>query len=57
MKQQRSLEWEFQNHGTYQKYQELENKLAQIPAWEDRFEAVLDELESLQEHNCQMEWT
>ena len=48
LKQQRSLEWEFQNHGTYQKYQELENKLAQIPAWEDRFEQVLDELESLQ---------
>ena len=48
LKQQRSLEWELQNHGIYQKYQELENKLAQIPAWEDRFEQVLDELESLQ---------
>ena len=48
LKQQRSMEWELQNHGIYQKYQELENKLAQIPAWEDRFEQVLDELESLQ---------
>lgn len=48
LKQQRNLEWEFQNHGIYQKYQELENKLTQIPAWEDRFEQVLDELESLQ---------
>ena len=47
LKQQRSLEWEFQNHGIYQKYQELENKLTQIPAWEDRFEEVLDELECL----------
>ena len=56
LKQQRSLEWELQNHGIYQKYQELENKLAQIPAWEDRFEQVLDELESLQAQ-CQMEWT
>ena len=56
LKQQRSLEWELQNHGIYQKYQELENKLAQIPAWEDRFEQVLDELESCR-HNCQMEWT
>ena len=31
-KKKSNLEWEFQNHGTYQKYQELENKLAQIPA-------------------------
>lgn len=48
LKEQRSLEWELQNHGIYQKYQDLESELAQIPVWEDRFEQVLDELERLQ---------
>ena len=48
LKQQCSLEWELQNHGIYQKYQDLESELAQIPVWEDRFEQVLDELERLQ---------
>lgn len=31
----------------YQKVQQLEQELKEIPAWEDRFEEVLDELECL----------
>ena len=33
---------------SYQKVQQLEQELKQIPVWEDRFEEVLDELECLQ---------
>ena len=33
----------------YLRYQKLEQELGQIPVWDDRFEAVLDEMEELQE--------
>ncbi|WP_379688335.1 hypothetical protein [Mediterraneibacter gnavus] len=33
----------------YRRYQKLEQELGQIPVWDDRFEAVLDEMEELQE--------
>ena len=49
LKQQSNLKWNLQEDEGYRRYQELEQELGQIPVWDDRFEAVLDEMEELQE--------
>lgn len=49
LKQQSSLKWNLQEDEGYRRYQKLEQELGQIPVWDDRFEAVLDEMEELQE--------
>ena len=49
LKQQSSLKWNMQEDEGYRRYQKLEQELGQIPVWDDRFEAVLDEMEELQE--------
>lgn len=48
LKQKQRVQENVMELESYKKIQQLEQELKQIPAWEDRFEEVLDELEDLQ---------
>lgn len=48
LKQKQRVQENVKELESYKKIQQLERELKQIPAWEDRFEEILDDLEDLQ---------